>query len=95
MLGSAGPHFDFDIHAEASPGQLSAKRITFVSLCLSVGLSWTPLAADYYVYYPPNVPRWRTFTMTVSGCIMAMEFTMLIGVGLGTVLASSPAYISK
>lgn len=95
MLGSAGSHFDFDIHQPASPEGLNAKRITFFSLALSIALSWTPLAADYYVYYPPQMKRWRTFAMTVLGCSPAMIITLLIGVGLGTVLASSPVYVAK
>ncbi|KAJ5620057.1 hypothetical protein N7510_004041 [Penicillium lagena] len=95
MLGSAGPHFDFNIQAEASPSRLMAKRLTFFSLCLSVALAWAPLAADYYVYYPPHVKRWRTFTVTVLGAWQAMVVTLVLGIGLGTVVASSPQYASK
>jgi hypothetical protein len=32
-----------------------AKRITFFSLALSIALAWAPLAADYYVYLPPQM----------------------------------------
>lgn len=95
MLGAAGPHFDFNVHTETSPTRLNAKRITFFSLCLSIALAWAPLAADYYVYYPPHVKPWRTFTVTVLGCCQAMIVTLLIGIGLGTTLASSPAYTVK
>lgn len=95
MLGSAGPHFDFNVHTEASPTHLRAKRITFFSLCLSIALAWAPLAADYYVYYPPHVKRWRTFVVTFLGSCQAMIVTLLIGVGLGTTLASSPKYTIK
>lgn len=95
MLGSAGPHFDFNIQAEATPSRLMAKRITFFSLCLSIALAWAPLAADYYVYYPPHVKRWRTFTVTMLGAWQAMIVTLLLGIGLGTVVASSPQYASK
>lgn len=92
MLGSAGPHFDFNVHTEMSQGVLNAKRITFFSLCLSIALAWVPLAADYYVYYPPHVKRWRTFAVTFLGCGQAMAITILIGIGLGTALASSAVY---
>ncbi|KAJ5902148.1 hypothetical protein N7495_002676 [Penicillium taxi] len=95
MLGSAGPHFDFNINIESSPEHLSAKRVTFFSLCVSVGLSWAPLAADYYVYYPPHVKRWKTFLTTVTGGGLAMGFTLLLGNGLGTMLASTPAYVKE
>ncbi|KAJ5097433.1 hypothetical protein N7456_008154 [Penicillium angulare] len=95
MLGSAGPHFDFNVHTPSSQLELNAKRISFVSLCLSIALAWAPLAADYYVYYPPHVKRWKTFTVTMLGCLQAMSLTIVLGVGLGTVLASSPAYVAK
>jgi purine-cytosine permease-like protein len=95
MLGSAGPHFDFTVHTPVSQGRLNAKRVTFFSLALSVALAWAPLAADYYVYYPPHVKRWRTFTVTVLGSAQAMIITLLLGIGLGTMMASSPTYLTK
>ncbi|KAF3398405.1 Purine-cytosine permease fcyB [Penicillium rolfsii] len=95
MLGSAGPHFDFTVHTPVSPGRLNAKRVTFFSLALSVALAWAPLAADYYVYYPPHVKRWRTFAVTVLGSAQAMMITLLLGIGLGTMMASSPTYLTK
>ncbi|CAI7634319.1 unnamed protein product [Penicillium pancosmium] len=95
MVGSAGPHFDFSTRTESSTAVLNAKRISFFSLCLSVGLSWAPLAADYYVYYPSHVKRWRTFAVTVLGCGHAMVITLVLGIGLGTVMASSPTYALK
>ncbi|KAJ6109185.1 hypothetical protein N7486_001419 [Penicillium sp. IBT 16267x] len=95
MLGSAGPHFDFNVHTKYSQEHLNAKRITYFSLCVSIALAWAPLAADYYVYYPPHVKRWKTFAVTFLGCGKAMVITLLIGNGLGTVLASSPSYVVK
>lgn len=95
MLGSAGPHFDFNVHTKYSQEHLNAKRVTYFSLCVSVALAWAPLAADYYVYYPPHVKRWKTFAVTFLGCGQAMVITLLIGNGIGTILASSPSYIVK
>jgi purine-cytosine permease-like protein len=95
MLGSAGPRFDFNTYVESSPLILNAKRVSFFSLCLSVALSWAPLAADYYVYYPAHVKRWRIFAVTVLGSGQAMVITLLLGVGLGTVMVSSPKYAVK
>ncbi|KAJ5358953.1 uncharacterized protein N7496_011366 [Penicillium cataractarum] len=95
MLGSAGPHFDFEVHTPVSRGRLNAKRVTFFSLALSIALAWAPLAADYYVYYPPQIKRWRTFAVTVLGSSQAMIITLLLGIGLGTMMASSPTYLDK
>jgi purine-cytosine permease-like protein len=95
MLGSAGPQFDFTVHTPVSRGRLNAKRVTFFSLALSIALAWAPLAADYYVYYPPHVKRWRTFAVTVLGSAQAMIITLLLGIGLGTMMASSPTLLTK
>ncbi|KAJ5717015.1 hypothetical protein N7488_002661 [Penicillium malachiteum] len=92
MIGSAGPRFNFNTHKDYSPEHLNAKRITYFSLCLSIAIAWAPLAADYYVYYPPQVKRWRTWMVTVLGSAQAMTITLLLGMGLGTILTSSPTY---
>lgn len=95
LLGSAAPRFDFNVHTDYSPKHLNAKRISFVALSLSIGLAWAPLAADYYVYYPPQIKRWKTFAVTLFGSLFAMLFTTIIGVGLGSILAGSPEFVAK
>lgn len=95
MIGSAGPHFNFDSVTSGTPQQVNAKRITFFSLAFSIGLSWAPLAADYYVYYPSHIKSWRTFLVTVFGALQAMSIALLMGIGLGTVIASSAYYSDK
>lgn len=91
MVGTAWPQFDFDTVSVGSPERINAKRLSFFSLCFSVSLAWVPIAADYYVYYPPDIKRWKTWTMTVIGCF-SMMITILMGVGLGTGVAHNPAW---
>ncbi|KAJ5147381.1 hypothetical protein N7526_000733 [Penicillium atrosanguineum] len=81
MLGSAGPHFDFNIHTEMSQGVLNAKRITFFF--------------SMYVYRAGMGTSRRRLLLTVLGCGQAMAITILIGIGLGTALASSAEYRAK
>lgn len=95
MVGSAGPHFDLTFQTPMSTENAIAKRITFFSLGLSIALAWAPLAADYFVYYPPQVKSSRTFLVTVFGATLGMSIVLLMGVGLGTVIASSPQYASQ
>ncbi|KAJ5950356.1 Permease cytosine/purine uracil thiamine allantoin [Penicillium vulpinum] len=95
MVGSAGPHFDFNIQTAMSPESLVAKRLTFFSLALSIALAWAPLAADYYVYLPPDMKSSRTFLVTVFAATSGMSIVLLMGVGLGTVIASSAHYAVK
>ncbi|CAG8031023.1 unnamed protein product [Penicillium olsonii] len=95
MVGSAGPHFNFDDATSLSARELTASRLTFFSLCLAIGLSWAPLAADYYVYYPSNTKSWQTFTATVLGSLQGMGISVVMGVGLGSVISSSAYYAGK
>lgn len=95
MIGSAGPHFNFNDVVSKSPQHLAAKRITFFTLAFSIGLAWAPLAADYYVYHPPHMKSWRTFLVTVIGSLQAMSLTLIMGAGLGSILASSTYYAEK
>lgn len=87
MAGTAWPEFDFHTASVGSTGKINANRLSFFSLCFSVSLAWVPLAADYYVYYPPNMKRWKTWTVTTVGSSMSMIITILMGVGLGTGVA--------
>lgn len=91
MAGTAWPQFDFDTASIGSPERVNAKRLSFFSLCFSVSLAWVPIAADYYVYYPPDIKRWKTWTVTVIGCF-SMMITILMGVGLGTGVAHNPQW---
>ncbi|KAF7519831.1 hypothetical protein PCG10_009730 [Penicillium crustosum] len=95
MVGSAGPKFDFNIHTPMSTEHLIAKIITFLSLALSIPLAWAPLAADYYVYIPPQMKSYRIFLVTVFAATCAMSIVLLMGVGLGTVIASSTHLAAK
>ncbi|KAI9373084.1 hypothetical protein BJX61DRAFT_533479 [Aspergillus egyptiacus] len=92
MLGSAGPEFDFGQVTVWSGEQSNAKRLAFFSLCLSSAISWLPGAADYHVYYSPQTGAWRIWSMTTTGIGLAMGFTLLLGVGLGTGVAHNPRW---
>ncbi|KAF7589608.1 hypothetical protein BBP40_004022 [Aspergillus hancockii] len=92
ITGSAGPQFDLRSPSVGSSQEVNTKRLAFFSLCVSVGLAWTPLAADYYVYYPPTIKQWKVWSMTMIGGCLAMIITLLLGVGLGSGLANNPKW---
>ncbi|EAW07746.1 putative purine-cytosine permease [Aspergillus clavatus NRRL 1] len=89
LAGSAEPFFNFHTVSVGSSEDIKAKRLGFFSLCFSSALSWTPSAADYYVYYPPTVKLWKTWCVTTVGGCAAMIISLLLGVGLGTGVASN------
>jgi purine-cytosine permease-like protein len=84
LFGCAGPKFDTSIQSIGNPETIHANRISFFSLCLSAPISWAPSAADYYVYYPASMQKWKTFVMTFTGLALSISMTYLMGVGLAS-----------
>ncbi|KAL6820089.1 permease for cytosine/purines, uracil, thiamine, allantoin domain-containing protein [Trichoderma sp. SZMC 28015] len=84
LVGSAGPKFDTSIQSTGSTSTINGNRLSFFSLCLSSAVAWAPAGADFYVYYPENTKKWKTFAMTTAGVGLAMAFANLLGVGLAS-----------
>lgn len=91
LVGSAGPKFNTIIHSQGDPITINANRLSFFSLCLSPPVAWTPTSADFYVYYPEKMPRWITFTMTLTGLVASKTVVYLLGIGLASSTFSNPS----
>lgn len=92
LVGSAGPHFDSTLKSVGNSATIAANRLSFFGLQLSVSLSWSGTAADYFVYHPENTSRWKVFVLTNIGQTVSFIFINLIGVGLASVVASTPGW---
>lgn len=92
LIGSAGPKFDTSTTSVGNPETINANRLTFFSLCLSSSVAWAASSSDFYVYYPSNTPKWKSFAMTLTGLTLAFSFVFLLGVGLATGIASTEAW---
>jgi purine-cytosine permease-like protein len=77
-----------------SQSAINANRLSFFSLSLSVPASWAGAASDYYVYYPENTAKWKTFLMTLSGLALSFTFVNLLGVGLASGISSNADWSS-
>ena len=75
-----------------SNSAISANRLSYFSLCLSVTASWGSSSSDYFVYYPETTPKWKPFLFTLTGMSLAVAFNMLIGVGLASGIANTPIW---
>ena len=84
LIGSAGPHFNPHLQSVGNPATVAASRLSFFSLQLSVPISWTGAGADFFVYYPENMSKWKVFVMTNVGLTISFIFVNLIGVGLAS-----------
>lgn len=92
LVGSAGPKFDTSTPSVGSTETINANRLTFFSLCLSSPIAWAASSSDFYVYYPSNTPKWKSFTMTLTGLTLAFSFVYLLGVGLATGISGNEAW---
>lgn len=89
LVGSAGPEFNT---ATPSTGDVTAGRLSYFSLALSVSVSWCAASSDFYVYYPEKTKSWTVFLMTLTGLTLAFSFVNLLGIGLASGVATNPAW---
>ncbi|KAL8710762.1 MAG: hypothetical protein Q9220_004780 [cf. Caloplaca sp. 1 TL-2023] len=92
LIGSAGPYFNASLPTTAVGGAVTAGRLSFFSLQLSVPVSWAAAASDFYVYYPQNTKPWKTFLLTFTGLTLSFCLVNLLGIGLASGVASNPAW---
>ena len=84
LAGVAGPKFDLETPSSGDPLTIVGNRLSFFSLCLAAAITYAGGAADLFVYYPEETPRWKIFTVTMAGLALSFTFAFLIGIGLGS-----------
>jgi purine-cytosine permease-like protein len=92
LVGSAGPKFNASLASVGNSGTINANRLSFFSLSLSVPVSWAAAASDFYVYYPENTPKWKTFLLTLTGLTLSFIIVNLLGVGLASGVATDAGW---
>ncbi|KAI4241537.1 MAG: hypothetical protein L6R40_004517 [Gallowayella cf. fulva] len=100
LIGAAGRSFNAslqstDLHTgePLTGGPLTAARLSFFSLQLSVPVSWAAASSDFYVYYPENTKPWKAFSLTMTGLTLSFLFVNLIGIGLASGTFANPAWL--
>ncbi|KAI4129766.1 MAG: hypothetical protein LQ338_002076 [Usnochroma carphineum] len=92
LVGSAGPSFNASLPNTVTGGAVTASRLSFFSLQLSVPVSWAAASSDFYVYYPESTKPWVVYLMTFSGLTLSFCFVNLIGIGLASGVATNSAW---
>ncbi|KAK5122933.1 hypothetical protein LTR85_003498 [Meristemomyces frigidus] len=94
LAGVAGPRFD--LYANPSAGlderTIVGNRLSFFSLCLAAAITYACAGADYFVYYPEATPKWKVFAVTLVGLVVSFTPMFILGIGLGSGIASNPAW---
>ncbi|KAI9673579.1 MAG: hypothetical protein M1817_002215 [Caeruleum heppii] len=84
LVGSAGPKFDTVTPSVGDTVTIAGGRLSFFSLCLSAAITYSPGAADYFVYYPETTSRLKIFWMSLIGLTVSFAFMLLLGIGLAS-----------
>lgn len=66
--------------------------ISFFSLCVSAAITYTPLAADFFVYYPERTSRLKLFSLSLFGLLVSFTLAFLCGIGLASSINIHPEY---
>ncbi|KAF2720890.1 purine-cytosine permease FCY21 [Polychaeton citri CBS 116435] len=91
LAGVAGPKFDLYTNPSEGESQRTTigNRLSFFSLCLAAAITYGGGAADYFVYYPEETPRWKIFTVTMVGLTTSFTFAFILGIGLGSGISTN------
>ena len=92
MIGSAGPHFNTSLASVGPPGTITANRCSFFAIQFSTVIGFSAIGADFYVYYPTKTSRRLTFLMTWGGQWVAQLLVNILGVGIASGVATTPAW---
>lgn len=69
-----------------------SNRLSFFSICLSAAITYSPLSADFFVYYPEHTSRLKLFSLTLIGLVVSFTMAIVCGIGLGSGIATNPSW---
>ncbi|KAJ5103298.1 hypothetical protein N7532_003827 [Penicillium argentinense] len=92
LFGVSSSKFDLSTPSVGDARTLAGNRLSFFSICLSAAITYAPLAADFFVYYPEHTSRLTIFSLTLTGLICSFTMAIVCGIGLASGINSFPEY---
>ncbi|OJJ03566.1 hypothetical protein ASPVEDRAFT_43040 [Aspergillus versicolor CBS 583.65] len=92
LFGVSGSKFDLSTPSQGDTRTIVGNRLSFFSLCLSAAITYTPLAADFFVYYPERTSRIKIFSLSLFGLLTSFTLAFLCGIGLASGITAHPEY---
>jgi purine-cytosine permease-like protein len=92
LAGVSSSNFDLSTPSVGDEQTKIGNRLTFFSICLSAAITYCGGASDFFVYYPPDTPRWILFSLTVLSLSLSFMFTIVLGAGLASGVSTTPSY---
>lgn len=94
LAGVSGPGFSLTTPTTGDARTRVGDRLSFFSLALSAAITYAGGAADFFVYFPEHTSRWKVFATTMAGLTTSFTYAFVIGIGLGSGVATNPAWAS-
>ncbi|KAI2792654.1 hypothetical protein POX_b02694 [Penicillium oxalicum] len=92
LFGLTANKFDLSTASEGDPRTIAGNRLSFFSICLSAAITYSPLSADFFVYYPEHTSRLKLFSLTLIGLVVSFTMAIVCGIGLGSGIATNPSW---
>ena len=92
LYGVASKHFDLSTPSQGDPRTVIGNRLSFFSLCLAAAITYSGIAADFFVYYSPSTSRLKLFLASLFGLVTSFTLALIAGIGLASGITANPAY---
>ena len=92
LYGVASKHFDLSTPSQGDPRTVIGNRLSFFSLCLAAAITYSGIAADFFVYYSPSTSRLKLFLASLFGLVTSFTLALVAGIGLASGVSTNPAY---
>ncbi|KAI9928871.1 hypothetical protein ASPWEDRAFT_36686 [Aspergillus wentii DTO 134E9] len=92
LYGVSSEKFDLSTPSTGDARTLAGNRLSFFSICLSAAITYAPLAADFFVYYPERTSRLTIFSLSLFGLMASFTMAFLVGIGLASGIPIHPEY---
>ncbi|EAW11486.1 purine-cytosine permease family protein [Aspergillus clavatus NRRL 1] len=92
LFGVSATKYDLSTPSQGDPRTIVGNRLSFFSICVSAAITYTPLAADFFVYYPERTSKWAIFSLSLFGLMTSFTLALVAGIGLASGIASHLEY---
>ncbi|KAJ5774282.1 Permease cytosine/purine uracil thiamine allantoin [Penicillium paradoxum] len=92
LFGVSSAKYDLSSASVGDTRTVIGNRISFFSICLSAAVTYSPLAADFFVYYPENTSRVKIFCLCLAGLMTSFTLALVSGVGLASGISTHAEY---
>lgn len=92
LYGVASQHFDLTAPSVGDSRTVVGNRLSFFSICVSAAITYGGLGGDFFVYWPTTTSRPLVFAATLFGLTISFAFALILGIGLGSGIASNTQY---